>query len=187
MNSDPVVSAQVEAIMTPVMELVREIRSGRLELALTIAHGWALDETNHSEGGGSKNGHSDPTSSAAVNHRRKDPTEALLLSAMASIEEDVSDIVKRIRDTQPLTGSQAHARYKAENAAALTLAPCASIACPDQAPVGRRHCHECNDYLDKRPGIAQVPKDVVLARARKRKQRENGKVHVTGPLQEDIT
>ena len=63
MSSDPVVSAQVEAIMTPVMELVREIRSGRLELALTIAHGWALDETNHSEGGGSKNGHSDPTSS----------------------------------------------------------------------------------------------------------------------------
>lgn len=185
-GDDPWTNGRVDMLKAPLLELMREIHSGRLETALSIAHGWALDETNHAEGGGSKNGHSDPVASSAVNGRRKDPTEALLLSLLESVETDVTDLVNRTRDLQPLTGPQAHARYKAENQAAMSLAPCASIACPDQAPVGHRHCGDCNDYLNKRPGISQVPRDVILARARKRKQRETGKVHVSGPLVEDI-
>jgi hypothetical protein len=176
MSDNPWTDAQVAQVLAGAIELVREIRSGRLERAVEITRGWSLDETNHSEGGGSKNGHSDPTCSAAVNGQRKDPTHALLMSMLETVESDVQDLVRMTRNVQPITGAQAHMLYKQENQAALTLAPCASIACPDQAPVGRRHCEACNDYLDRRPGIAQVPKDVIAARQRKRKHDEARRV-----------
>lgn len=171
------------------VELFREINSGRLESAIRLAHGWSLEETP--SGTPSSGGEvSDPTGNRAVNVQRKDPTEQILRSAMESVDQYVTDLVKLSRDTQPLSGKAAMDFYdrqtEKERAFAKKLAPCASVLCDERAEDGHRHCDICNEYLEKHPGLTQVPRDTIAQRLKKRKQREAGRLHITGPLVEEI-
>lgn len=178
-------SEQTEVLKRGLVELMREIHSGRLETAIRITEGWALDETPSGEftSGGEV---SDPTGNRAVNQQRRDPEHALLMSMLESVEQSTNDVVKKVRELQPVTGVDADRFKRKLNAQAMTLAPCASVLCDDQAPVNHRHCEPCAAYLDAHPNITQVPRSTILERAKKRKQREAGRIHVTGPLKEEI-